>query len=82
MIEHLSAIHKNSGSGENLAVIVKGGSETVETYCAKNEIKVIHNESEIADGFIILIRADLERSAFSFGVNSPYDGLNAAIIIS
>jgi hypothetical protein len=46
MIEHLSAIHKNSGSGEKLAVIVKGGSETaVEDYCAKNEIKVIHNES-------------------------------------
>lgn len=45
MIENLSAIHKNSGSGENLAVIVRGGSETVETYCAKNEINVIHNES-------------------------------------
>jgi hypothetical protein len=45
MIEHLSAIHKNSGSGENLAVIVRGGSETVETYCSKNEINVIHNES-------------------------------------
>ena len=45
MIEHLSAIHKNSGSCENLAVIVTGGSESVETFCAKNEINVIHNES-------------------------------------
>ena len=45
MIEHLSAINKISGSGEKLAVILKARSETVETYCAKNEINVFHNET-------------------------------------
>jgi hypothetical protein len=45
MIEHLSATHKTSGSGEKLAVLLRARSETVETYCAKNEINVINNES-------------------------------------
>lgn len=45
MIEHLSAIHKTSGSGEKLAVILRARSETVETYCARNEITVIHTDS-------------------------------------
>jgi hypothetical protein len=45
MIEHLSAIHKTSGSGEKLAVLVRARSESVETYCAKNEIFVIHTDS-------------------------------------
>ena len=38
IIEHLSANHKNSGSCEKLAVMVRGRSETVQDYCAKNEI--------------------------------------------
>jgi hypothetical protein len=45
MIEHLSAIHNTSGSGEKLAVILRARSETVETYCTKNEIFVIHTDS-------------------------------------
>ena len=45
MIEHLSAMHKISGSGEKLAVILTSRSEIVEIYCAKNEIKVFHNET-------------------------------------
>ena len=41
MIEHLSAIHKNSGAGEKLSVILRAKSETVEKYCAKNDINVM-----------------------------------------